>query len=190
MKFLFAVFALALTCIGGPAAADVTPNKVAGGEKYELPSWFKLSFLDLPDDLKEATANRRQLMLFFRLEDCPYCARLLRENFRAGPTKEFIAHHFDVIALDVRGSQSVNWFDGRQYPEKVLAQKLRVYATPTIIFLDADGTIALQLSGFRNRETFRHELEYVQQRAYRREPLASFVARQKRATESAGSGTR
>jgi thioredoxin-related protein len=190
MRFLFAAFALMLVGVSGPAAADVVPDKAARGEKYELPSWFKISFLDLPDDLKEATANRRQLMLFFRLEDCPYCARLLRENFRTGPTKEFIAHHFDVIALDVRGSQTVNWFDGRQYPEKVLAEKLKVYATPTIIFLDADGTIALQLSGFRNREKFRHELEYVQQQAYRRESLESFVARQKRESESSGGAKR
>jgi thioredoxin-related protein len=169
MRSVIAAFVLALLCVGGAAAGDVAPGRLTVGEKYELPSWFKMSFLDLPDDLKEANANGRQLMLFAYLDECPYCARLLKENFREGATKEFIERHFDVIALNVRGSQSVGWFDGRHYSERVLMDKLKVRGTPTIFFIDPKGKIALQLTGYRSREAFRRELEYVQRQAYRRE---------------------
>ncbi len=179
MKYLFTALALALLIGGVPAAAAVTPGQVTGGQKYDLPSWFKMSFLDMKDDLQDANAHGRGLMLFLHLTDCPYCARMLNENFREGANKEFIERHFDVVDIDIKGSRSVTWFDGRHYSEQDLAHILKVYATPTIIFLDPEGKIALRLNGFRKRASFRQALEYVQQKAYRHESLADFTAQQK-----------
>lgn len=181
MKLLFTALALALFIAGVPAATEAAPGKMTGGQKYDMPAWFKMSFLDLKDDLKEANAHGRQLLLFLHLEECPYCARMLDENFREGATREFIERHFDVIGIDIRGSRTVDWFDGRQYPELALARKLKVYATPTIIFIDSGGKTALRLDGFRKRQAFRQALEYVQQQAYRRESLVSFIAKQQQA---------
>ena len=180
MKLLFTALALALFISAVPAAAETAPGKLTGGQKYDMPDWFKMSFLDLNDDLKEANTYHRQLMLFLHLEECPYCARMLDENFRAGATREFIERHFDVIGIDIRGSRNVHWFDGQEYSELALAQKLKVYATPTILFIDPEGKTALRLDGFRKSETFREELDYVQQKAYRHESLASFTAKQKK----------
>ena len=179
MKLLFTVLALALFIAGAPIASVAAPGKMTGGLKYDMPDWFKMSCLDLNDDLKEANAHQRQIMLFLHLEECPYCARILNENFRAGATREFIERHFDVIGIDIRGSRAVTWFDGHEYPELALAKMLKVYATPTIIFIDPEGKTALRLDGFRKRPAFRQALDYVQQKAYRQESLASFVAKQK-----------
>ena len=178
MKLLFASLALVLFIAGVPATAEVAPGKITGGQKYDMPAWFKMSFLDLKDDLKEANQHGRQLLLFLHLEECPYCARMLNENFREGATREFIERHFDVIGIDIRGSRTVDWFDGQQYSEHALAQKLKVFGTPIIIFIDPEGKTALQLNGFRKPQAFRQALEYVQQKTYRRESLASFVAKQ------------
>jgi thioredoxin-related protein len=160
-----------------PTTVEAAPGIMTGGQKYDMPDWFKMSFLDLRDDLKEANANQRQIMLFLHLEECPYCARMLDENFRGGESREFIERHFDVIGIDIRGSRSVGWFDGHQYSELALAKMLKVYATPTIIFIDPEGKTALQLDGFRKRQAFRQALDYVQQKTYRQESLASFVAK-------------
>ena len=181
MQGLFASIALVLLIISAPAAAETASGKVTGGQKYDLPDWFKMSFLELKDDLREANQHGKQLMLFMHLEECPYCARTLNENFREGATREFIERHFDVIGIDIRGSRSVDWLDGKQYSEQALAQKLKVYATPTILFLDPAGKVALRLNGFRTRQAFRQAVDYVQQQAYRRESLADFTAKQKQA---------
>jgi thioredoxin-related protein len=181
MKLLFTALAIALSIAGAPTAAEAAPGKMTGGQKYEMPAWFKMSFLDLKDDLKETSAHGRQIMLFLHLEECPYCARLLNENFREGATREFIERHFDVIGIDIRGSRTVNWFDGHEYTELTLAKMLKVYATPTIIFIDPEGRMALRLDGFRKRQAFRQALDYVQQKAYRQESLTSFVAKQQQA---------
>jgi thioredoxin-related protein len=177
MKLLFTALAIALSIAGAPATAEAAPGKMTGGVKYDMPEWFKMSFLDLKDDLNEANVHGRQIMLFLHLEECPYCARLLDENFREGAAREFIERHFDVIGIDIRGGRTVEWFDGHQYSELALAKMLKVYATPTIIFLDPEGKTALRLDGFRKRQSFRQALDYVQQKAYRQESLTSFVAK-------------
>jgi prepilin-type processing-associated H-X9-DG protein len=181
MKLLLAALALSLFIVSAPVTSVAAPGKMTGGVKYDMPDWFKMSFLDLNDDLKEANAYRRQIMLFLHLEECPYCARMLDENFREGETRDFIERHFDVIGIDVRGSRNVAWFDGHEYPESALAKMLKVYATPTVIFIDPEGKTALRLDGFRKRQAFRQALNYVQQQAYRQESLASFVAKQQQA---------
>lgn len=182
MKFLLASLMFALSLVSAPATAESIPGKITGGQRYDLPAWFKVSFLDIKADLKEASANGRQLMIFFHLDDCPYCSRTLDENFREGDTREFTEKHFDVVALNIRGNRSVEWIDGKTYPEMSLMQMFKVYATPAILFIDPEGHIALRLDGFRKRQTLRHALEYVQQKAYRHESLANFIARQKQET--------
>ena len=48
---------------------------------HEQPAWFKHSFLDLKDDIWEAAAEQKRVILYFYQDGCPYCAKLLRENF-------------------------------------------------------------------------------------------------------------
>ena len=157
------------------SAAEPQPGRLTGGQAYDLPPWFKQSFLALRDDAKEAGAQGRHAMLFMHLKECPYCARMLNENFRQGATKEFMQKNFDVIAIDIRGDQTVEWLDGKSYTEQEVAKSTRVVATPTVIFLDANGKVVLQLNGYRKPESFRQALDYVQGRHYEKQTLASFV---------------
>ena len=172
------VMLLLLTVIGASWSADAaeTPQgRLTGGQKYDLPPWFKQSFLALRDDAKEAGAQGRHAMLFMHLEECTYCARMLNENFRAGVTQAFMQKHFDVIAVDIRGDQTVEWLDGKSYTEREVARLTKVVATPTVLFLDATGKIVLTLNGYRKPESFRQALDYVQGRHYEKQTLANFV---------------
>lgn len=159
------------------SAAETPPGQLKGGQAYDLPPWFKQSFLALRDDAKEARAQGRHAMLFMHLKECPYCARMLNENFRQGATKEFMQKNFDVIAIDIRGDQTVEWLDGKSYTEQEVAQATQVVATPTVVFLDATGKVVLRLNGYRKPESFRQALDYVQGRHYEKQTLASFVER-------------
>lgn len=171
-----AILWLAVLALAGPAvAADALSGRLTGGQVYDLPPWFKQSFLALRDDAKEAGARGRHAMLFMHLKECPYCARMLDENFRAGATKEFMQKHFDVIAINIRGDQTVEWLDGNTYTEQEVAQATNVVATPTVVFLNAKGDVVLQLNGYRKPETFRQALDYVHGRHYEKQTLASFV---------------
>ncbi len=152
-----------------------------GGQQYDLPGWFKNSFLVLNEDVEEAGQRGRHVLLFMHLDECPYCARLLKENFRRGETKDFAEKHFDVIGINIRGDRPVEWFDGKTYSERELAGNLKVKATPTLVFFDTKGKIVLQLNGYRKPAALRQALAYVHGKHYRTQTLAAFVEQQNKA---------
>ena len=178
IKAALTVIAVAIVGATPVAEADTPPSRLTGGQIYDLPGWFKKSFLVLGEDMQEAKAQGRHVLLFFHLSECPYCARLLEENLRRGDTKDFTEQHFDVIAIDIRGGKVVEWFDGKTYTEKALATDLKVIATPTMLFVDSNGKTVLRLNGYRQPRTLRQALDYVQGKHYRSQSLASFVEKQ------------
>jgi len=176
MRVVAAVLTLLVLLAAGPAAAGTTPGKLTGGVVYALPQWFKQSFLDFREDVEEARKQDKHVMLFLHLDECPYCARMLSENFASGDNYEIMRKHFDVIGVNVRGNVEVTWIDGTAYTERSLTRHLRAHGTPTIVFLAPDAGMVLLLSGYRDPRALRQALEYVQTRRYRSQPFTAYLA--------------
>jgi thioredoxin-related protein len=166
--------------VAGPAPAQTVPGKLKGGVAYSLPGWFKPSLLEIREDVAEARAQGRHVLLFLHLDECPYCERMLRESFTRGETHDFMRKHFDVIGINVRGAMEVTWTDGSVSTEQALARRLKVFGTPTLVFLGGDGGVALKLAGYRDPRALRHALEYVHGGHYRRQPLAAWLEQRDR----------
>jgi len=161
MRLVLLFVAAMLLGVAPPALSQVAPGKLTGGVKYSLPPWFKPSLLDLKEDVEEARRQGRHVMVFLHLDECPYCERMLRESFAGGETHDFMRKHFDVVAINVRGAMEVMWIDRKTYTEQALARQLKVFGTPTIVFLGHDGDMVLKTSGYRDPGALRAALEYV-----------------------------
>ena len=181
MNKLILLLCVALLTLDGPVLAETTPGHVTGGRAHALPGWFKPSFLNFRDDVDEARKSSRHLLVFMDLNDCPYCARTLDENFRQGENMEFIRKHFDVVAVNIRGASEVTWIDGTTSTEQELATKLKVVGTPALLFIDPDGNKVLQLTGYRTPPTLRLALEFVNDKAYRTESLSAYIEKRHKA---------
>ena len=172
-RFLIAVLMLAMVA---PAGADTPRGQMQGGVAYSFPAWFKASFLNFPEDVEEARKQGKHLMLFFHLEECPYCARMLKENFTDGERRDYIQKHFDVVAVNIRGDLETVWVDGKTFPERALAGHIKVVATPTVVLLGQDGNKVLQFTGYRDPAALRLGLEFVQSKSYTRQTFAEYLA--------------
>jgi len=129
-------------------------------EPLTLPDWFKVSFLDLPEDLEEAVANgKRGIILYFGQKHCPYCKAHLENNWGQKDIVDYTRKYFDVIAIDVRGQQTVIGLDGNEYTEKEFAIKYNTNFTPSLVFIDRSGRMVLRLRGYRPPYQFRAALE-------------------------------
>ncbi len=146
-------------------------------EALSLPEWFKLSFLDIPEDIKEANRGRRGLIIYFGQSYCPYCKALLNNNWGRKDIVSYTRANFDVIAINVRGDSLVTDIDGKQYSEKVFAARHKATFTPTVMFIDDRGQHALTLTGYRPPYQFRAALEYVADKHFRQENFRSYLAR-------------
>ena len=164
-----------LLAFAGTAAAETARGQMKGGISYTLPSWFKSSFLHFQDDVAEAREQGKHVLVFLHLDECPYCARMLKESFESGDTRDFMERHFDVIGVNIRGDAETVWIDGTTYTERALTAHLKVFATPTVVLLDLDGNKLLQLDGYRDPRALRAALEYVQGKHYRNQTFAVWL---------------
>lgn len=152
------------------------PGKIVGGVNHDTPSWFKLSFLDITSDAEEAAKNNKHLMIFMDLDGCPYCAKMLKESFfPKNKSSEFIKAHFDVIKIRIGGSKEVTWDDNTVMSEKAFGDKMKVYFTPTILFLDGNKNIVARVDGYRSKENFLDILKYVNGKYYKKMKLDVFL---------------
>ena len=156
-------------------AADSTRGKIVGGVAHSAPSWFKESFLEIADDVDEATANGKHVLLFFQLNDCPYCDRMLEETFEAELLISFIQKNFDSIAINVRGDREIVYNEEISVTEKELSEILDVTATPAIVFLDESNKAVVRVNGYRAPERFKQVLEFVASMAYQSTSLSEYM---------------
>ena len=112
------------------------------------PRWFKTSFLDIREDIGEASQSGRRLMLYFHQDGCPYCARLLRDNFGKKTIADRTQRDFDVVSINIWGDRDVRDLDGTQTTEKAFARALRVQFTPTLLILDEQRQVATRINGY------------------------------------------
>lgn len=151
--------------LGFTSAFATTKNQGAflGAMDTEYPAWFKDSFLDLREDVQEATDAGKRLVLFFFQDGCPYCNALVERNFAQKDIKDKAQKNFDIIALNMWGNRPITHVDGKRYIEKTLAAALKVQFTPTVLFFNEQGKVILRLNGYRSPQRFNVDLDYVAQ---------------------------
>lgn len=92
--------------------------QLASPHAIDIPSWFSASLLDLRDEVREARAQGKRLMVYFGQDGCPYCKLLMQTNFSQRPIVEKTRRSFVAVALNLWGDQEVTWVDGRAMSEQ------------------------------------------------------------------------
>lgn len=127
----------------------------------QKPGWFKASFLDLREDVAEAAAAGKRVMLYFYQDGCPYCEKLINTNFAQRDIVAKTRENLDVIAINMWGDNTVTDLQGNEVTEKQFSVGMKVQFTPTLLFLDEQGNVALRINGYYPPHKFMTALDYV-----------------------------
>jgi len=138
----------------------------------EKPAWFKLSFMELPEDVLEAEKNGKRLILYFYQDGCPYCEKLLHDNFGREDIATKTQKNFELIAINMWGDREMVDLQGNTTIEKDFANHMKVMYTPTMLFLDEKGKVVLRINGYYYPQKFDAALDYV---AEKKEAESSFA---------------
>jgi thioredoxin-related protein len=157
------------------ATEEKPRGKLIGGVTHPAPDWFKESFLEIADDADEASESGKHLMLFFDLNGCPYCDRMLEESFEAEPLSSYIQANFDVIAINIQGDREIAFNEEISVSEKQLAEILKVRSTPALLFLNQDNKTIVRVNGYRAPQRFQQVLEFVASKSYRSTTLPEYL---------------
>ncbi|NDR58087.1 thioredoxin [Pseudoruegeria sp. M32A2M] len=106
-----------------------------GEDGLHKADWMRDTFKDLSEDLDEANAEGKRLMLIFEQRGCIYCKQMHEEVFPRPEIASYIEENYFVVQMNLFGDVEVTDFDGDTRTEKQMARKWGIMFTPTILFL-------------------------------------------------------
>ena len=142
----------------------------------DTPSWFAQSLLDLREDIAEAAREGKRVMLYFEQPGCPYCKRLVEVNFRQPAIAAKMQRHFVSLDINIWGDRELTSPGGKTMTEKQFAAALKIQYTPTLVFFDEKGRVALRINGYYPPERFLAALDAARQAG---EPVSSSILKRK-----------
>ncbi|MBX2881448.1 MAG: thioredoxin fold domain-containing protein [Granulosicoccus sp.] len=158
--------------------SPASKGEFLGAMESVYPDWFKVSFLELEDDVAEAAEAGKRLMLLFHQDGCPYCNAFVERNLAQKDIEDTLKEKFDVIEINMWGDREVASVGGNVYTEKTFAEALRVQFTPTILFLNEQGSLALRINGYYDPDRFRLVLDYVSNKREKEKTFDEFMREQ------------
>jgi len=179
LKLLYFVFLTSLLF----TTLHANQGKFTGGSAHSMPEWFKQSFMDIPEDISEATEEDKHFMMFMTLKFCPYCTKMLNENFvQTADNYLYLKKNFDVVGIDIRGSKEITLDEDTTLSEIEYATSLNIQYTPTILFFDENGEVVVRVNGYRSSPNFKIILEYVKNKEYKNMTLLEYKEKVKNKT--------
>lgn len=168
------------------AAAPVFAVEL-GDDGLHKPTWLRETFKDLREDLAEANATGKRLLITVEQRGCIYCTEMHETVFPDPEIDALIRDHYFVVQINLFGDVEVTDFDGTVLSEKDMAMRWGVMFTPTLIFLPenvpdgmtaAESSVAMMPGAF-GKGTTRALLIWVRDHGYDSgENFQKFVADQ------------
>lgn len=158
-----------LVMVPGLALGASEEGVTVGADGLFKQDWFLDTFLEFGDDLAEASAEGKGLIVLFEQKGCPYCRELHRVNFAHAKLAEYLRANYNTVQIDLFGSRETTDFDGETLEERDLAAKWGVHFTPTTVLFHpkAVGSASLaeaesfRMPGYFKPFHYMSALEYV-----------------------------
>jgi thioredoxin-related protein len=106
-----------------------------GDDGLHKPTWLRETFKDLSEDLAEANAEGKRLLVIVEQRGCIYCTEMHEKVYPDPKIDALIREGYFVVQVNLFGDVEVTDFDGTTLPEKAMAARWGVMFTPTMIFL-------------------------------------------------------
>lgn len=148
-----------------------------GDDGLHKPDWLRVTFKDMTEDLEEATAEGRRMVVIFEQRGCIYCTKMHEEVFPDPQINELIENDFYFVQMNLFGDVEVTDFDGTAMTEKDIARRWGVFFTPTLLFMPeevpegqtaAEAAVAIMPGAFE-KDTTLHLLQWVLEKGYEKD---------------------
>jgi thioredoxin-related protein len=106
-----------------------------GDDGLHKTDWMRDTFKDLREDLAEANAEGKRMVLMIEQRGCVYCTKMHNDVFPREEIADFIRDNFFVVQMNLHGDTEITDFDGEVLTEKAAARKWGLLFTPSILFL-------------------------------------------------------
>jgi thioredoxin-related protein len=171
MTRLLAV-AVALQMLVAPAiGAEI------GDDGLHKTDWMRETFKDLREDLAEANAEGKRLIVIVEQRGCVYCTEMHEKVFPREDIASYLRENYFVVQMNLHGSIEVTDFDGDVRQERDMTRKWRLMFTPTMMFfpeevpegMTAPEAAVVVMPGAFYADTLINLLTWVNEKRYENE---------------------
>ena len=106
-----------------------------GDDGLHKTDWMRTTFKDMTEDLEEANAEGKRMVVIFEQRGCIYCTEMHEEIFPDPAIDALIKENYFVVQMNLFGDEEVTDFDGTVLSEKKMATRWGVVFTPTMMFM-------------------------------------------------------
>jgi thioredoxin-related protein len=128
MKRILWVLGIVVGLAGQGMAAEL------GDDGLHKSEWMRDTFKDLREDLEEANAEGKRLVLFIEQRGCIYCTKMHEEVFPKPELSDYIKENYFVVQMNLHGNDTATDFDGEEAAQSDLMGKWGILFTPTLMF--------------------------------------------------------
>jgi thioredoxin-related protein len=121
-------------------AAPALAKAKLGEDGLYQEDWYLQSFLDLAEDLTNASHGGKRFAILWGLRNCPACRRMHEVHLADPAIEGYIRDNFAVLHLNILGAREVTDFDGGKLSEKALAKRYGIEGTPAIQFFPTSAS--------------------------------------------------
>ncbi|TCO73024.1 thioredoxin family protein [Rhodovulum euryhalinum] len=176
------------TILAAGVLAFAMPASAAelGDDGLHKAEWMRDTFRDMREDLAEAGAEGKRMLVIWEQRGCIYCTRMHAEVYPDPRIDALLKDKYFVVQMNLFGDVEVTDFDGKVLPEKEMAARWGVFFTPTLMFMPEEvpegGTAAeaavATMPGAFEKGTTRALLQWVLEKGYEGdEHFQKYVAR-------------
>ena len=129
---------VALSLVAGLGMAAPVWAANVGDDGLHKEPWMRDTFKDLREDLAEANAEGKRLVVMVEQRGCIYCKKMHEEIYPDPTIADYIAEHFFVVQMNLHGNDSATDFDGQEMEQSDMMRKWGILFTPTVLFFPED----------------------------------------------------
>lgn len=145
-----------------------------GDDGLHKAPWIRDTFKDLREDLEEANAEGKRLMVIIEQRGCIYCTKMHEEVFVIPEIAQYIEENYFVVQINMFGDVEVTDFDGTTLPEKAMVRRWGALFTPNMMFfpqnvaedLSAPAASVAAMPGAFGKHTTLNLLTWVVEKGY------------------------
>ena len=105
-----------------------------GDDGLHKTAWMRDTFKDMSEDLEEAQADGRSLLIIWEQRGCIYCTKMHETVFPEPVIDAMLSDEYFVVQMNLFGDVEVVDFDGEALSEREMAMKWNIMFTPTFMF--------------------------------------------------------
>lgn len=138
-----------------------------------------INWIDYTKAKKLALENNKHMILYFYTDWCTYCKKMSDTTFKDQKVIETMNKYFYNVKINAESDKVINP-KGDVKTMAEFAYYYNVRGTPTLWFLEPDGTPITNLPGYAPADVFYIILKYIHTNAYKTEKWEDFYKKNKK----------